>query len=381
MVEEHIKLTSIGFDKRSIHTLSQALIAKTKGSCTFASDSDAEIILVNLDAGDINALYKNFRKKNGIIPAVGICKKIHSEWDIRQIVKPVSTEDLLKTIEDEIAMNKNLKPNKITEDKIAAAMSAIDSRNVTKGLGKRRDDNSNKNSSVSPVRGIPRKTDEMCFDIERFLLGHVIDASNNAKLNNKLAVIKCWGNKIIIIDPQASEVITDVKENQLRTMAIAPLEDTLSSPIKIEYLDEKNKSYLEYIEKEGMLKVSFEVFMWNLGSMTCRGRIPIDASISERQYLSRWPNVTRINLGDNALRIISYWVKQPCGLYDIQQALDVSLHDVFSVYTAALSAGLCGEAKREADHLLDINAVRKNTKRGLFGTIVKRLKKMSHKAA
>lgn len=267
---------------------------------------------------------------------------------------------------------------KITEDKIAAAMKAIDAKRVAGALQKRIDKTA---STSSANRAVPQKSGEMYFNAERFLLSYIVKAISASIKNKKSAVLKCWPNKIILVNYNSKEIITDASDRQIRNMAIAPFDGSLSTSIKTEYLDCLSKEYKFFLTMTGMRRISLGVFMWDLGGMTCRGRIPIKTSIHERQQLKRWPNITRIKLGDNALRIISYWVKQPSSLIEIQEALDIPLQDVFTVYTAAFSAGLVSNGERLVNQIPDVPKVQSNARRGLFSRIVKRLKNMKEEVA
>ena len=372
-----IKVKSLGFDERSLSKLTEAFNEKSNGECISVQDTSADLILINLDSSEIKNIYKELKSTKLTLPEVGVCKNNIDSWNITQVNFPIVISDLVDTIKNEVNKKTDGIVNTITEDKIAAAMKAIDAKNVAGGLQKRIDKTSSK---ISGNRAIPKKSDEMCFNVERFLLGHIMEAISTSIKNKECAVLKCWSDKTILVDYNSKEIITDVNDNQIRNMTIAPFDDNLSSPIKVEYLDHLSKEYKDFLNMTGMRKISLEVFMWNLGSMTCRGRIPIEASVSERQYLMRWPNITRIKLGDNALRIISYWVKQPCSLVDIQQALDIPLQDVFTIYTAAFSAGLASNAKRHVDHIFEVPEVQDNNRRGLFKRIVKRLKNINAEA-
>ena len=373
-----IKVKPLGFDERSLSKLTEAFNEKSNGECISVQDTSADLILLNLDSSEIKNIYKELKSTKVTLPEVGVCKNNIDNWDITQVNFPIDISGLVDTIKNEVNKKTDGIVNIITEDKIAAAMKAIDAKKVAGGLQKRIDKTPSKSSGN---RAIPKKIDEMCFNVERFLLGHIMDAISTSIKNQECAVLKCWSDKTILVDYNSNEIVTDVNDNQIRNMAIAPFDDNLSSPIKVEYLDHLSKEYKDFVNMTGMRKISLEVFMWNLGSMTCRGRIPIDASVSERQYLKRWPNITRIKLSDNALRVISYWVKQPCSLVDIQQTLDVPLQDVFTIYTAAFSAGLASNAKRHVDHIFEIPEVKNNDRRGLFSRIVKRLKNINSEAA
>lgn len=370
-----IKVKPIGFDERSLNMITRAFIQKSNGECVSVLDTTADLILINLDSSDIHNIYKELKSE---LPEVGVGKKYRDDWNITQVNTPLDISVLVETIKNEVNIKTKHMANRITDDKIAAAMKAIDAKRVAGGLQNKL---TKTPASNAGNRAIPKKTDEMCFDAERFLLGYVVKAINESVKKQKIAVLKCWSNKTIIVDGVLNEIITDVTDNQIRTMAIAPLDDNLSSPVKIDFIEPNSDEYKSSSSANNMKIISLEIFMWNLGCMTCRGRIPLDASVSEHQYLKRWPNITRIKLGDNAMRIISYWVKQPCSLVDIQEALDVPLQDVFTVYTAAFSAGLASNAKRESDYVFAAPDVEDNNRRGLFSRIVKRLKNINSEAA
>jgi hypothetical protein len=88
-----------------------------------------------------------------------------------------------------------------------------------------------------------------------------------------------------------------------------------------------------------------------------------------------------MNLTENALKIIAFWVQQPCSLDELHEKLDLPYQDIFSVFTAAWSAGLAGEAQRQADKILQADDVHASEKRGLFNSLMSRLKKMNKEAA
>jgi hypothetical protein len=116
-----------------------------------------------------------------------------------------------------------------------------------------------------------------------------------------------------------------------------------------------------------------EVFMWSLGAMTSRGRLPDDVKADDRVYLRRWPSMTRFPYSDNDMRIVAYWVRQASSLQEIAQALGVPERDVFNVYTAAHAAGLAGKVRREVDGIWEAPVVAEHSERGLFSSIMQRL--------
>ena len=73
------------------------------------------------------------------------------------------------------------------------------------------------------------------------------------------------------------------------------------------------------------------------------------------------------------MRILAYWVRQAASPQEIAAALDVSVRDVFTVYTAACAAGLAGKARRELDKVWEAPAVAAPRERGLLSSILGRL--------
>jgi len=370
-------------EQRAMDTLQLAFKNRANGVCHITSTSEAEVALINLDLKNSRKLFNAFQSQYPNTPAVGICAEKSDSWDIKQIQIPLSVNSLVTVIMEatmetsvDITMElditeDNKLTSKITEDKIALAMKAIESRNVAKKLNSRV---TQKKSNKASQRVVPTKTDEMCFSSERFLLGHVLDAIKSLEDKNESILLTCWGDKNIFINPQKSEIITNLTDNQIRNLAIAPTDDKLSSPISIERHNKDSLKKINSINTKKMRVFTQEVFMWNLGLMTSRGRIPQETSINVRLCMRRWPNLTRVIIPENAMRIVAYWVRNPCSIMDIHEKLNLPLQDIFTIYTAANSAALITVAKRDSDQLIKTETLYDNDKRGLFTSIVNRLR-------
>lgn len=371
-----VKVSSIGLDGRSIETLNLVLKRNVENITLIDSVSDAHVVLVNLEATNVAALYKEFVENNPSIPVIGLCKYEIEGWAMRKLKMPIDTKELIESIMAELpdVEDEMPKSSAITDDKIAKALAAIETKKVAAKLSRKIDP---AKFGIGKQREMIKKNDEMCFDIDRFLLGRIIEAVNILQKQYKSALINCWGDKSILIQSQRGKVLTDLTDNQLRNLAIAPLDDRLSSSAEIKYLDaEELRNTIDRISGQSR-SISLETFLWDIGLQTCKGRIPSEVSITDRQYLRRWPNVTRMKLTDNALKIIAYWVRRPCSLSEIHEKLEVPLQDVFSVFTAAYSAGLADRAKRESDSIIEAENIHANEKRGLFNSLMSRLKKMN----
>lgn len=370
---QFIYLATIGLDDRSRLILTNALRKFSNGLCSLDKPEQAQVALVDLDNSKADSLLIEFRKTHPAIPLIGL-GKAQSKLPIHAFVgKPVNLEFLLDTIFE--LTNPGLKQakNMITEDKIAKAMQALENKNIGKSLHKRAEQIQTKSA---PKRAMPNMNDEMCFNPERFLLGVILNAVNQAAGNNQTAVLTCWNDRTIIVDPAQQKVSTNLSDNQVRSLAIAPIDDNLSSPIHTKFYPTKevNRELDALLTTEDLRHFSQEIFLWNLGLLTCRGRIPSEFTVCNRHYLRRWPNLTRVNVPANAMRILAYWSQQPCSLTDIKEQLDIPYQDIFTVFSAAYAAGLTGEAKRKSDQIMQVVELNEHKRRGLMKSIISRFR-------
>lgn len=381
-MDNNIKVSCLGLDGRCADMLRKVFERHAKNIEYIEPATDADVVLMNLRAEGASLLYRNFRKANPATPLIGLYKDDVEirQWEGSSLKMPLDSKKLVDLILSEATGKEQAmgSKNSITEDKVAKALEAIETKQVAAKLGGKAEPSK---AGIGKQREFIQKQDEMCFAPERFLLGHILEAVRKVKSGHQGAVINCWGDKSILIEPANQQVVMDLTDNQLRNLAIAPLDDRLSSAAEVRCLDAKQLNAERGRMPASCRTLSLEVFLWDMGLQTCKGRIPVEVSITQRHYLRRWPNVTRMKLTDNALKIIAYWVRQPCSLDELHQKLDVPYQDIFSVYTAAWSAGLAAEAQRQADKILEAEEVNASEKRGLFNSLISRLKKMNKEAA
>lgn len=366
---QFIYVATLGLEKRSQVVLADQLNKFSNGLCILANNDQSQLVLIDLDKSNANHLLNDFRKVHPSVPVIGIGKQ-QTDLPIHAfIASPLNLEQLLSTIAELVNPEQQQATNMITQDKIAKAMQALENKNIAKSLHKRAEQKQPKSMAM---RVMPDMPDEMCFNPERFLLGEILKAAKQATSNNQAAIMTCWNDRIIVIDPGQDKISSDLSDSQIRNLAIAPIDNNLSSPIPTKFYksDEVNSIH----NTPGMRHFTQEMFLWNLGLLTCRGRIPAEFTVCNRHYLKRWPNLTRVIVPSNAIRILAYWKQQPCSLMDIKEQLDVPIHDVFNVFSAAYAAGLTGEAKRESDQILQISELHEHKQRGLMRSILSRLR-------
>jgi len=373
MERQSISVATLGLEERSRMVLANALNKHANGLCVLAEVQQAQIALIDLDNADAKSLLDDFRKTSPHIPLIGLGDQQTDLPIHRLIATPVNLEILLATIVELTNSNQKQAKNMITADKIAKAMQALENKNIAKSLHKRAEQTQAKTATK---RAVPNMTDEMCFDPDRFLLGAILKAVTLANSNNQTAVLTYWNDRNIIIDPEQRKIISNLTDNQIRTLAIAPIDENLSSPITSRFYPsgEVNLELGAVLSELDLRHFSQETFLWNLGLLTCRGRIPAEFSVCTRYYLRRWPNLTHVNVPANAMRILAFWSQQPCSLTDIKEQLDIPFQDVFNVFSAAYAAGLTGEARRNSDQIMQTIDLNEHKSRGLMRSIINRLR-------
>lgn len=373
VTSQAIHVTTIGLEQRSQGVLANALNKLANGRCIVANTDQPQVALIDLDNRNAKHLLDDFRKTYPSLPLIGIGKP-QTEISVHAFFsKPLNLEQLLITIVELANPEQQPVKNMITEDKFAKAMQAMENKNLAKALHKRAEQNQ---PNSKAMRAIPDMTEEMCFDPERFLLGEILKTADQAGKYKQIAVLTCWNDRTIVIDPGHDRISSDLTDSQIRNLAIAPIDSNLSSPIPTTfYKSGEISGKLDTILNVPVMRhFAQEVFLWNLGLLTCRGRIPAEFTVSDRHYLRRWPNLTRVTVPNSAMRILAYWQQQPCSLMDIKDQLDVSYQDVFNVFSAAYAAGLAGEAKRQSDQMLQVTELNAHKQRGLMHSILSRLR-------
>jgi hypothetical protein len=366
-------VATLGLEQRSQVVLANALNKLANGLCILANTNQSQVALIDLDNRNTKRLLNDFRKTYPSLPLIGIGKQQTELLMHAFIAKPVNLEQLLATIVELANPEQKQAKNMITEDKIAKAMQALENKNIAKSLHKRAEQNQPKSKAM---RAMPDMTEEMCFDPERFLLGEILKTASQASSNKQTAILTCWHDRTIVIDPGQSKISSDLTDSQIRNLAIAPVDNNLSAamPTKFYKSGEINTKLDTILNAPGMRHFTQEVFLWNLGLLTCRGRIPAEFAVCNRHYLKRWPNLTRVTVPSSAMRILAYWRQQPCSLMDIKEELDIPFQDVFNVFSAAYAAGLAGEAKRKSDQILQVVELNEHKQRGLMRSILNRLR-------
>jgi hypothetical protein len=172
----------------------------------------------------------------------------------------------------------------------------------------------------------------------------------------------------MIVLPDVQEVYLNLKDSQLRSLAVVPVvEGSLKYSLDMDVH--------EYIKNDDYSETSREALLWKTALWASRGRVPIGTRLDIPAFLRRWPNLTRLVLFPHALRIAALWTNQPHSLLTTAQSLAIPQRHVFSFYSAANALGLASTSRRAVDTLLEPPPLQQSKRHGLFSRILSRLRR------
>lgn len=355
-----MKVCLMQMDQRTRESMTLVLKHRTNDAVTLADEASADVAVMDLDHEDSLQAYQALRARRPDFRAIGLSSRTDVAHEgIEVIQKPLSASRLLDAIQK---LSGGVV--QITSVKAAGAASSLSAR----------------------IGGSRRRTEtaivaqaQESFDPDAYLLGSILKAMAEAEKQDAVAVIGFYGDRVILADKVTGLIKTNLSSSQARAFSLTAIEageaEGLGSTVGLQ------RPAVEFMARDKAKSrfagrtydVPLETFMWKLGAMTSRGRLPAGHSPEERMYLRRWPNLTGFSYTDNDMRIIAYWMRQAVSLREIAGALGVSEQEVFSVYTAAHSAGLAGKACREVDGIWEAPAVEEHKQRGLLSSIMRRL--------
>jgi len=376
-----IKVAIIGMDDRSTSRMNTIFKVIYKGRCEFARLEEATLSIVDID-GDAE-IWQKFREQNPSLPAIVMSSTPTVIEGVAFISKPANLE-LLWTSIFNLAVNLPppvSKPEQIPSCDIATTTNNIGKENISStGLSQAAGSMNSKmtGSGTGPKTVHKNKSsvdDDIFYDAGEYLLGKILASLKKNEKKQCLLNVDCWKGRRLILNTSENQAYTDLTDSQLKNLGVATINEEFTIDIKAKC--GTGKQSLELNECDGLRVTSIDYFIWDLALRTARGRVPKGTDLTSPLYLQRWPNLTRLPNTPNAMRIAALWVGNPRTLDDIADHLAIGKYDVYSFFSAALSIGLAGSAKRQVDSLIAPRKIQDSntSKRGLFSSILRHLKK------
>lgn len=355
-----MKICLLEMDERTRQSLALVLSHRGDDTVVVAEPDSADVAVLDLDHPNAAQAFAAIRASHPALRAIGLSAAVDpAETDIPVLRKPVSANRLLEAIQ-------KLADVESPATRVLAAGAAA-------ALGARAESSRRRPESPTVLAH-----DKKYFDPSAYLLGALMDAAAEAEKRDRVAVVRFYGDRLVLIDSRSGLVRTNLSSSQARGFALTTLEGDAAADGATVGLRRPQVEYVSRAEVESAYagktySMPQERFMWTLGAMTSRGRLSATCRADERVYLHRWPNLTRFSHSTNEMRIVSYWVRQATSPQEIAAALGVAETEVFGVYTAACAAGLAGKARREVDGVWEAPQVAAPRERGLLSSILGRL--------
>ena len=389
-----IQVAAVGMDERMRNALRLYFKVPCNNLCVLVEEDSAEIGIIDLDAYRGQKICDEYRNRHPDQPVILLSLHDTEVEDGVFLRKPLNAKHLISAL---IEAKQRLQPRieqpaQVAESKPAASVptkireqgrdhppegvveerkrkrekaAAPATHHAAMCLGEQ-----NAKVLISTVPDIdpedPQLLAKAQYDPNEFLQGHIYCARKIADDRNRCVRLDTSRGSIYLF-PDGHGAKLRINETRLRTLSIVPvIENSLSvSVLEIGYtLGQDDDSSI--IDRDALL--------WKTALWASRGRVPAGTSLDTPVFLKRWPNMTRLLLFPHALRIAALWVDQPRSLLDTAETLNIPQRHVFGFYSAAHALGLAATSQRAVDTLIEPAPLQKNSRRGLFGSIVNRLR-------
>jgi len=379
-----LRIAVVGMGQRTQHMLQLFFEGPCKNNCVIADAYSADISMVDMDAVNAQSIYDEQRAKFPAHHFIVLSLENKNIDNAFYVAKPIKVGKLLAVLtklRKQAPAKSRLDENSVLNGKkqsVAPQEKAIEETKPIKKMATadqpaRRLDEKNTTSYIGSLRQLdlnnPKDLKAACYKPKGFLQGYVEHAFKLALMQNKVIRLdNSW--KAIIIYPEQNKILIDADEKQLQAACRVKL-DVFSTGSGL------SLSALPSIDDDEFSQyrmVRMDVFLWQIALWTAQGRFPEGLDLKQPVFLREWPNMTRLLLFPNAMRIAALMKEQPRTLTEISTLLNVPQQYVFAFYSAAHSIGLASQATRHVDSIVEPIQAEKPKKRGIFSRILGRLK-------
>ncbi len=165
---------------------------------------------------------------------------------------------------------------------------------------------------------------------EHFLQGVIARAISHAREIQRPVRIDDPNGAALYLDPRNGLAYQARSANALRALAQLPTRGTVS----LSRVESSDAPALESLAGRSLEALEWDVALW-----ASRGRIPVGTHLDHPVRLLAWPNLTRLAVPPEAMRIAGLWSKGGISLRDTVRLLGVPQRYVFAFYSACLALG------------------------------------------
>jgi hypothetical protein len=387
VVSSPLILDLIGANERMRDTLVMVMRGPAHDIARLAERDEAQAVIVNLDGASAMTEWARYRERFPNRPAIALALTNDPvQHAIAVVAKPVKIEAFVaavRKVREAVAQQPAALPARMpapTRSELSAALSRsvpADTHAPSRSLSM-----SQRSVSLSSRR--PPALEALCgtradidpadgaqiaalkFSTAGYLLAHLRDATARSQEAGAPYALLQGGRPVAMVMARQDRALTLVPEVVIEALCAHPQPD-----IRMGAAPSASGGVSDPVARHGK-SIALDALLWNVAVWTYRGRLPEDAPLAERVYLRCWPNLTRMLMLPNAVRICALLTQHPMRLVDIAHALRIPQRHVFALYAAASTIGLAGVAKRDSDYLFDLQP-RNPAQREVIYRLAKRL--------
>lgn len=166
---------------------------------------------------------------------------------------------------------------------------------------------------------------------ENFLQGVIARALAHGRDIGRPVRIDDASGTALFLDPRCGRAYPARSANAVRALAQLPTRGTVS----MARVEASDASLLD-----GLASRPLEALEWDIALWASRGRLPRGTHLDHPVRLHCWPNLTRLAVPPEAMRIAGLWSRGSISLRDTVRVLGVPQRYVFAFYSACHALGM-----------------------------------------
>lgn len=334
-----LRLCHTGMDNRSLYAFELFLSRIGPHACQISGEESADVAFIDLDNELGPYLLEGHRLLYPSRPLIVSARRPPMGNDplTIEVVKPVGLSAFSAALEQvRLLLPATAAPAAPAEPARPAAPPALDSRQPSA-------------DPISLLRQIEERLstfyvgsmpdvdlDDLAarsaiyYTPEHFLQGVIARAIAHAREIQRPVRIDDPNGAALYLDPRNGLAYQARSANALRALAQLPTRGTVS----LSRVESSDAPALESLAGRSLEALEWDVALW-----ASRGRIPVGTHLDHPVRLLAWPNLTRLAVPPEAMRIAGLWSKGGISLRDTVRLLGVPQRYVFAFYSACLALG------------------------------------------
>jgi len=386
MVDNYkIKLALAGMDHRS-----QLLFRKTaelhlRGICELVEIQDADAVLIDMDPPNSQEYWDSLKDNFPDLPVIALSIRLVNQKNTIYLRKPIKIPSFISTLR--VLFPKQF----IKSGQLNAQSFAIQENHPIPVPG---------NASVVDIANSINVTNKYAgnvvtiqnantnwewngevFDPTVHLVSYVRKSAIESSVLKKICKMTLCKDKVIIVDPGSDQVITNMSESMLRSMAIVTINND-EAKLRLEYPGTEIPDAFNPKNNASLKVYKTEAFIWSLAVLTARGRMPLELNDDifypdKPVYMQHWPNLTKLESVPHAQQITALFTSYPRTLSEVASLLDIDIKHVVNLFYASALIGYAGQARRPSDKLFAAIEPKKDDNTSILSAIMKRLRSIN----